>query len=94
MNTTTLPQTLPGTDPVADARFMLAHPEVAHSPLHCRQIVAGLLAQRDQMLAALQAEQEWQERDKVGALDPEWDYEFMVGNKRRAALPKAQGSAT
>lgn len=36
-------EALPGVDLVADARFMLAHPDVAHSPLHCRQIVAGLL---------------------------------------------------
>jgi len=45
------------------------------------------------MLAALQAEEEWRRRDEDGALDPEWDYEEMVGRKRRAAIAKATGSA-
>ena len=41
------------------------------------------------MLEALQAEQEWREREAAGALDPEWDYERMVGDKRRAAIARA-----
>ncbi len=45
------------------------------------------------MLAALQAEQEWREREEAGALDPEWDYESMVGNLRRSALSKATAAA-
>lgn len=45
-----------------------------------------------EMLAALQAEREWRERDAAGALDPEWDYERMVGDRRRAAIAKATGS--
>lgn len=44
-----------------------------------------------EMLAALQAEQEWREREDAGAIDPEWDYELMVGTKRRAAIAKATG---
>jgi len=44
---------LPGTDPVVDARFMLAHPDMAHSPLHTREIVTGLLDQREELLATL-----------------------------------------
>ncbi|MNR63365.1 hypothetical protein D3C85_1856580 [compost metagenome] len=44
-----------------------------------------------EMLAALQAEEEWRSREAAGALDPEWDYEVMVGNKRRAAIAKATG---
>ena len=42
----------------------------------------------NELVAALQAEQEWREREEQGALDPEWDYETMVGAKRRAALAK------
>lgn len=45
------------------------------------------------LLNALQAEQEWRCRDEAGELDPEWDYETMVGSKRRAALAKATGEA-
>ncbi len=45
------------------------------------------------MLAALQAEQEWRDREAAGALDAEWDYETMVGAKRRAAIAKATESA-
>ncbi len=46
-----------------------------------------------ELLAALQAEHEWQARDAAGELDPEWDYETTVGTKRRAAIAKATGSA-
>lgn len=45
------------------------------------------------LLAALQAEEEWRARDAAGALDPEWNYEVMVGAKRRAAIAKATGGA-
>lgn len=48
----------------------------------------GLIAE---MLAALQAEQEWRDRDAAGAIDPEWDYEIMVGDKRRSAIARAAG---
>ena len=41
------------------------------------------------LLEALLAEQEWRERERDGAIDPEWDYEGMVGAKRRAALDSA-----
>lgn len=44
-----------------------------------------------ELVAALKAEQEWQARDAAGELDPEWDYEAMVGAKRRAAIVKASG---
>lgn len=46
------------------------------------------------LLEALQAEEEWRARDLSGAIDPEWDYETMVGAKRRAAIAKATGSTT
>lgn len=39
-----------------------------------------------EILAALEAEQEWQDRFHAGAIDPEWDYEEMVGSKRRNAI--------
>ena len=38
---------------------------------------------------AIEAEMEWQARARDGAIDPEWNYETMVGNKRRAALALA-----
>lgn len=43
------------------------------------------------LLAALQAEEEWRAREADGAIDPEWDYESMVGAKRRAAIARALG---
>jgi len=43
----------------------------------------------ESLLGALQAEEEWRGRDAVGELDPEWDYELMVGTKRRAAIASA-----
>lgn len=58
-------ETLPGTDPVVDARFALANPEVAHSPKHYREIVAGLLDQRDALLAALKAQVNMQQASDV-----------------------------
>lgn len=54
---------------------------------------ALLIAASPELLAALEAEQEWREREAAGALDPEWDYERMVGDKRRAAIAKATGAA-
>lgn len=50
---------------------------------------ARLIAAAPELLEALQAEQEWRDRERDGALDPEWDYELMVGAKRRAAIAKA-----
>lgn len=52
---------------------------------------AHLIAAAPDLLAASQAEQEWRDREEAGALDPEWDYETMVGSKRRAAITKAEG---
>lgn len=46
-------------------------------------------AVRDQLVAALQAEQEWREREADGALDPEWNYDTMVAAKRRDAITTA-----
>jgi len=46
-----------------------------------------------ELVAALEAEQEWQARDAAGELDPDLDYETVVGAKRRAAIAKATGSA-
>lgn len=46
------------------------------------------------LLAALEAEQEWQARDAVGEIEPDWDYERMVGDKRRSAIARARGCAT
>lgn len=45
-----------------------------------------------QLVDALKAEQEWRDREEAGALDPEWDYEMLVGDKRRSALAAAEGS--
>jgi hypothetical protein len=50
---------------------------------------AAALAAAPDLLAALRAEQEWREREAAGAIDPDWDYERMVGDKRRAAIAKA-----
>lgn len=47
------------------------------------------MAASKDLLAALEAEEEWRGREEAGALDPGWDYETLVGNKRRAALMKA-----
>jgi len=54
---------------------------------------AYLIAAAPELLEALRLEEEWQARAADGALDPEWDYEVMVGAKRRAALAKATGAA-
>lgn len=54
---------------------------------------ALLIAAAPELLGALRAEQEWREREAAGAIDPEWDYEVMVGAKRRAAIAKATGAA-
>lgn len=43
----------------------------------------------EEALAALKAEQEWRNREAAGEIDEEWDYEAMVGAKRRAAISKA-----
>lgn len=47
-----------------------------------------------EMLEALRAEEEWRTREAAGAIDPGWDYETMVGAKRRAAIAKAEGGAS
>jgi len=62
-------------------------PRIQADPQH----VIDLIDQRAALLAALQAEQEWREREATGAIDPEWDYERMVGDKRRAAIKSATG---
>ncbi len=48
-----------------------------------------LIAAAPDLLEALIAEQEWRDREAAGALDPEWDYEILVGAKRRAAIAAA-----
>ncbi len=50
---------------------------------------ARLIAAAPDLLAALQKEREWREREAAGELDPEWDYETMVGKHRRNAIAKA-----
>lgn len=52
-----------------------------------------LAASAPDLLAALQAEEEWRAREAAGELDPEWDYETMVAAKRRAAIETASGRA-
>jgi hypothetical protein len=42
------------------------------------------------LLEALEAEEEWRGREAAGEIDPEWDYEFLVANKRRALIAKAK----
>lgn len=77
------PIVIPASDQIPELRiyrqFVSAH-EV--HPFDERDEIIG------ELLAALQAEQEWRERDEAGAIDPEWDYEQMVGSKRRAAIAK------
>jgi hypothetical protein len=63
-------------------------------PLNQAVADARLIAAAPELLAALQAEEEWRARDRDGAIDPEWDYEEMVGSLRRAAIAKATGSTT
>ena len=53
---------------------------------------ARLIAATPLLLEALIAEQEWRDREAAGALDPEWDYEILVGAKRRAAIAAATGA--
>jgi hypothetical protein len=55
----------------------------------CRKAHDKLKAALPDLVDALQREQEWRDRDRDGALDPEWSYEIHVGNYRRAALAKA-----
>ena len=76
---------------MADAKHT---PEVAHT-IACVDSWARdkELPTWSELLAALEAEQEWRGREAVGELDPEWDYEVMVGAKRRAAIAKATGGA-
>lgn len=67
---------------------------VQHVPVHELAPFDDRDEQIAALLDALQAEDEWRRRDADGALDPEWDYEVMVGNKRRAAIAKAtEGTA-
>ena len=54
---------------------------------------AAGLSTYSEALAALRAEQEWHDRAADGALDPDWDYETLVGSKRRAAIERAVGIA-
>lgn len=67
-----------------EARCDLAH---CCTPERMRR----LLDEREELIAALRAEQEWRDRERDGAIDPEWDYEFLVGSQRRAVLAKAGG---
>jgi hypothetical protein len=52
---------------------------------------ARLIASAPDLLAALEKHVEWVERDKDGAIDPEWDYDTMVGQYIRAAIARAKG---
>lgn len=64
------------------------------TPLMVRAVdFNAMVAQRDLLLEALLAEQEWRAREDSGEIDPEWDYEHMVGDKRRTAIAKATGPA-
>jgi hypothetical protein len=55
---------------------------------------ARLISAAPELLAALEKEEEWRGREAAGELDPEWDYELMVGQYRRAAIAKATGEAS
>ena len=46
-----------------------------------------------ELIEALRKEDEWSRREAEGAIDPEWDYESMVGQYRRAALARIGGAA-
>lgn len=52
-----------------------------------RHVAPAMVA--PQLLDALQKEQEWRAREAAGELDPDWDYEQMVGQHRRAAIAAA-----
>ncbi len=54
---------------------------------------ARLIAAAPDLLAALEAEEEWRARAQAGAIDPDWHYETMVAALRRAAIAKATGGA-
>jgi hypothetical protein len=70
------------------ARHRIAYEAERQATLGKPSEVDELRAERDEMLKALLAEQEWQQRQEAGALDPEWDYELMVANKRRTAIAR------
>ena len=55
---------------------------------------AHLWAAAAVMLEALEAEEEWRAREAAGALDPNWSYERMVADKRRAAIALATTPTT
>ena len=66
---------------------------IAHINVIGREDIANarLIAAAPDLLAVLEKHVEWVERDKVGAIDHEWDYETMVGQYIRAAIAKAKG---
>lgn len=88
---------------VLDEAIVLAPLHEGDREVHIRRqhIPAHELAPFDEreeligaLLYALRAEDEWRRREAAGALDPEWDYEGMVGDWRRAAIAMAGGSVT
>lgn len=62
---------------------------VANSAVEVREARAAVA----ELIEALRKEDEWRKREADGAIDPEWDYETMVGQYRRAALARI-GSAS
>jgi len=74
-----------------DDQFQAACQRYAHGNGSSHAIAAAAVRaiSAPELLEALRAEQEWRDRERDGALDPEWDYETMVGQRRRAAIAKA-----
>lgn len=70
--------------PIADFRC-----NTSCRPIEEQEANAKLASAAPKLLEALQKEQEWHDRMACGAIDPEWDYETMVGQYRRAAIAEA-----
>jgi hypothetical protein len=66
-----------------------AAPQAPAATSACARANANVPDAARDLLDALEKEQEWQDRARAGELDPDWDYETMVGQYRRAAIAKA-----